>query len=68
MAVAGRIERDLTAEQLRERLSSELRRYVAPVALPTVGPEESGPGEEAAVRARLPMSADGDDAESERPL
>ncbi|HVI10581.1 MAG TPA: diadenylate cyclase CdaA [Candidatus Binatia bacterium] len=35
-AVGGKIERDLTAEQLRERMSSELRRYVAPVALPSV--------------------------------
>src|SRR6266446_3362972 len=38
MAVGGKIERDLTAEQLRERMSSELRRYMSPVALPTVGP------------------------------
>src|SRR5271163_2589026 len=36
MAVGGKIERDLTAEQLRERLSAELRRYMSPVALPTV--------------------------------
>jgi diadenylate cyclase len=35
LAVGGTIERDLTAEQLRQRLSAELRRYVAPVALPT---------------------------------
>ena len=36
MAVGGKIERDLTAEQLRERLGSELRRYMPPVTLPTV--------------------------------
>ena len=38
MAVGGKIERDLTVEQLRERLSGELRRYMSPVGLPTVGP------------------------------
>lgn len=36
LALAGKIERDLTVEQLRERLSSELRRYMSPVTLPTV--------------------------------
>lgn len=35
LAIGGKIERDLTADQLRERLSSELRRYMAPVTLPT---------------------------------
>lgn len=35
LAIAGKIERDLTVEQLRERLGAELRRYMAPVALPT---------------------------------
>jgi diadenylate cyclase len=35
LAIGGRIERDLTVEQLRERLGSELRRYMAPVTLPT---------------------------------
>lgn len=35
MALGGQIERDLTVDQLRERLGSELRRYMAPVALPT---------------------------------
>ena len=34
-AVGGRIERDLTVEQLRERLGSELRRHITPVPLPT---------------------------------
>ena len=34
-AVGGRIERDLTVEQLRERLGSELRRRMPPVPLPT---------------------------------
>ncbi len=35
LAIGGAIERDLTVEQLRARLSSELRRYMAPVTLPT---------------------------------
>ena len=36
LAIGGKIERDLTVEQLRERLGSELRRYMSPVTLPTV--------------------------------
>ena len=35
LAIGGKIERDLTVEQLRERLGSELRRYMSPVTLPT---------------------------------
>src|SRR5438552_9657556 len=35
LALGGKIERDLTVEQLRERLGSELRRFLAPVTLPT---------------------------------
>lgn len=35
LAVGGKIERDLTVEQLRSRLSSLLRRYVPPSTLPT---------------------------------
>jgi len=70
IAVGGKIERDLTAEQLRERLSTELRRYMAPVALPSAVPsDESDAGLESPVRARSPISADGDaDPEMERPL
>jgi uncharacterized protein (TIGR00159 family) len=67
MAVGGRIDRDLTAEQLREHLSNELRRYMAPVALPTVVAqnEES----DAAMRTGAQIGADGDsDPEMERPL
>lgn len=45
LAIGGKIERDLTAEQLRERLSSELRRYMAPVTLPTpIGVNDDEPG------------------------
>ena len=41
VAVGGKIERDLSVEQLRERLSSELRRYMSPVTLPTaIAPED----------------------------
>jgi diadenylate cyclase len=36
IAVAGHIERDVTVEYLRERLSELLRRYVPPTALPTM--------------------------------
>lgn len=39
LAVGGRIERDLTVEQLRERLSAELRRHMAAVTLPTAIPQ-----------------------------
>jgi diadenylate cyclase len=35
LAVSGKIERDLTVEQLRERLGVLLRRYVPPSTLPT---------------------------------
>jgi diadenylate cyclase len=35
LAVGGSIERDLSVEQLRDRLGSELRRRIIPVALPT---------------------------------
>lgn len=35
LAIGGQIERDLTVDKLRERLGSELRRYMAPVTLPT---------------------------------
>jgi diadenylate cyclase len=71
IAVGGKIERELTVEQLRERLSSELRRYMSPVALPTVVTEneESDAGQESPLRTVPPMSADGDsDSEMERPL
>jgi hypothetical protein len=45
--VSGNFERDLTVEQLRERLSTLLRRYVPPSTLPTpiVTKEEKEEGE-----------------------
>src|SRR3954467_15298983 len=45
LALAGTIERDLTIEQLRERLSELLRLYVPPTTLPTISSttdEENG--------------------------
>jgi diadenylate cyclase len=71
MAVGGSIERDLTVEQLRERLGSELRRYMSPVALPTVGPpsDDSDAAEGSPLRAGAQMGVDGEsDSETERPL
>jgi diadenylate cyclase len=35
LAVAGKIERDITVEQLRERMGTLLQRYVPPSTLPT---------------------------------
>jgi len=71
LAVGGKIDLDLTVEQLREHLSSELRRYMSPVALPTVGPasDDSDAGQESALRAGGQMSAEEESApETERPL
>jgi diadenylate cyclase len=71
LAVGGKLDRDLTVEQLRAHLSSELRRYMAPVALPTVGPasEDLDAGQESALRAGGQMSAEEESAsETERPL
>ncbi len=66
LAIGGKIERDLTVDQLRARLGSELRRFMAPVALPTPIPqsdEESdaimgSPLEETSSRRRSEASAD----------
>lgn len=55
LAIAGKIERDLNVEQLRERLSSELRRYMSPVTLPTVitpDEEEANGALDSPLRAR----------------
>ena len=61
LAVGGKIERDLTVEQLREQVGELLRRYVPPSTLPTPianGSEElAGPGEESE-RMPLPRPAD----------
>jgi diadenylate cyclase len=57
MALGGKIERDLTVEQLRERLSIELRRYMSPVTLPTAisQQEESDAALESPLRAEVDM-------------
>ncbi len=75
VAVGGKIDRDLTVEQLRERLSQELRRYVSPVALPTVVPREDMRDDESDAAQGSPltlgasMGADGDsESDGERPL
>lgn len=41
LAVAGHIERELTVEQLRERMGTLLRRYVPPTPLPTAVDESA---------------------------
>jgi diadenylate cyclase len=73
MAVGGKIERDLTVEHLRELLSMELRRYMSPVALPTVVAQndESDAKQESPSEAGASMGADEDtepETETERPL
>ena len=61
LAVGGKIERDLTVEQLRGQVGELLRRYVPPSTLPTPiangGEELSGPGEESE-RMTLPRPTD----------
>ncbi len=46
LAVGGAIERDITVEYLRERLSEVLRRYVPASSLPTTLPDRGLLGEE----------------------
>jgi diadenylate cyclase len=72
VATGGKIERDLTIEQLRDRLSLELQRYMSPVALPTVvAPEEDSSltHHGSSMRTAAQLTSDGDtDSEMERPL
>jgi diadenylate cyclase len=49
IAVGGAIERDITVEYLRERLSEVLRRYVPPAALPTTVTDREMAAEDRAV-------------------
>jgi hypothetical protein len=61
LAVSGKIERDLTVEQLRERIGELLRRYVPPSTLPTPitnGSEETAGAENDSQRISLPRAAD----------
>jgi diadenylate cyclase len=61
LAVAAKIERDLTVEQLRDRLGKLLRRYVPPSTLPTPISDGSETSEDSAAegsRISLPRTAD----------
>jgi diadenylate cyclase len=61
LAVGGKIERDLSVEQLRERLGELLRRYVPPSTLPTPitnDSEELGGADDSGQRGSLPRAAD----------
>ena len=64
LAVAGSIERDITVEQLRERLSELLHRYVPPATLPT--PVVNGAAEAARGVARPGFASGRIDAAPER--
>jgi diadenylate cyclase len=61
LAVSGKIERDLSVEQLRDRLGELLRRYVPPSTLPTPisnGSEVLEDSEAESSRSPLPRPAD----------
>jgi diadenylate cyclase len=61
LAVGGQIERDLTVEQLRERLGGLLRLYVPPSTLPTAitnGSEDLEHAEEPMPRTALPRATE----------
>lgn len=59
LAVGGKIERDITVEHLRNRLSSLLRRYVPPATLPTITtPAANNVADEAVPRASVPKGSD----------
>ena len=61
LAVGGKIERDITVEQLRERLGELLRRYVPPSTLPTPitnDNEELSDAENSDQRISMPRAAD----------
>ncbi len=61
LAIGGKIERDLTVEQLRDRLGELLRRYVSPSTLPTPisnGSEMLESAEVESSRSSLPQPAD----------
>ena len=61
LAVGGHIERDLTVEQLRERLGGLLRLYVPPSTLPTAitnGSETLEKPEQEISRTALPRATE----------
>jgi hypothetical protein len=57
IAIGGRIERDLTVEQLRQRLGTELRRHITPATLPTsvAGNQEDEPDFESPLMEQTPQ-------------
>jgi diadenylate cyclase len=61
LAIGGKIERDLTVDQLRERLGGELRRYMSPVTLPTAIAQE----EESDAALDSPLQAAGTKSEKD---
>lgn len=66
LAIGGKIERDLSVDELRSRLGIELRRFMAPVTLPTpiAQNDESDANMQAPYRETLPRrSADAADSE-----
>jgi diadenylate cyclase len=66
LAIGGKIERDLTVEQLRERLGTELRRYMAPVTLPTpIAQDESDAALDSPLRETAPQRRSESGTESE---
>jgi diadenylate cyclase len=66
LAIGGKIERDLTVEQLRDRLGSELRRYMAPVTLPTpIAQDESDAALDSPLREAAPQRRSESGPESE---
>jgi len=67
LALGGKIERDLTVEQLRERMGSELRRFMAPVTLPTpiAQNEESDAAMDSPLRETASPKRSGQDSETE---
>jgi diadenylate cyclase len=70
LAVGGAVERDLTPEQLRERLSELLHRYLPPATLPTAitgAGEMEAPGSAApTARSAVPREGAGSGTEAER--
>jgi diadenylate cyclase len=67
LAIGGKMERDLTVEQLRERLGSELKRYMSPVTLPTPiaqNDEESDTALDSPLRETEPQRRSDSGAES----
>ena len=63
LAVGGNIERDITVDQLRERLGTLLRRYVPPSTLPTpIGNGEAALDDTGAQPSRAPLARSTDAA------